>query len=414
MSPFNSVNESEEKRACRLTPQSKPKVEAPEQYPLWNYSEFLVIILTYCAFIQSLGMNQLKRLLLLLIGFLPLMSLGEDSIVYVTAGDFLDRYRISKTGEVTREMHHELDNGPGGIAISSNEKYLFVSKGKSVSADSYGFDLKAGQVGEKISATPIDKWSEGIYFSPSRKTVFVPCYTSSRLVQIGIGENGSLNTEPLSVVETGNGPHDIVWDRSHRYFYIPFLKDNTIGIYSFEPETDRFMPHPEVAVYDGKVEGFDPKTGPRHLLFHPTLDILYSHNQMNATIYAYDHNPETGLLSPRQGVQVHPDRIDSKPNTGGGGLEMSRDAKNLYICSRSHHYLTHVRLDDSGDMRVISDLDTVEGPRVLKLSQNGKWLFVAGQTSGKLGILKVDPETGKLTPHREIDCGGKVPWLLVY
>lgn len=358
-------------------------------------------------------MQKLTRTFLLLF-LVPIFCIGGDSVVYVTAGDFIDRYRITEDGQVTREMHHEVDDGPGGIAISTNQKYLYVSKGKSVSADCYKFDAKAGLIGEKVTITPIEKWSEGIYFSPTRKTVFVPCYTSSRLVQIGVGEDGILNSTALQVLETGNGPHDITWDRSQRHFYIPFLKDNTIGIYTFDSKSETVSPHPDVPVYEGKVDGFDnQKTGPRHLIFHPTLNLLYSHNQMNATVYSYQHDPKTGLLSPHQGIQIQPDRIDAKKDTGGGGLEISNDGKHLYICSRSHHYLTHLTLDEKGSMKIAEDLDTVEGPRVLKLSKDGRWLFVAGQTSGKLGILKVDQKTGKLSSHREVDCGGIVAWLLV-
>lgn len=357
-------------------------------------------------------MRKFLRLILFFL-VLPIFCCGGDSIVYVTAGDFIDCYRIASTGEVSREMHHEVDNGPGGIAISSNQKYLYVSKGKSVSADVYQFDPEAKKIGKKVVTTPIEKWSEGIYFSPNRKTTFVPCYTSSRLVQMAITKTGNLQPTPLQVVATGNGPHDIVWDRSHRYFYIPFLKDNSLGIYTFEPDTNQFSPHPTMPVYDGKVEGFDAKTGPRHLLFHPTLNLLYCHNQMNATIYSYKHDRKTGLLSPHQGIRIQPKRIAAPENTGGGGLEISKDGKHLYICSRSHHYLTHLNLDEQGNMRIAGNLDTVEGPRVLKLSRDGRWLFVAGQTSGKLGILKVNQETGQLTPHRKIDCGGTVAWLLV-
>ena len=344
---------------------------------------------------------------------LPFVAVGEDSTVYVTAGDFLDRYHITEAGSVTREMHHKLDQGPGGIAISTNGKYLFVSKGKLISADSYAFELSAGVIGEKISVTPIAKGSEGIYLSPTRRTVFVPCYTSSKLVQIGIAEDGSLNEEALKTIDTGKGPHDIVWDRSQKHFYIPFLKDNTIGIYTFDPQTDRFAPHPDTPVYDGKAEGFNPKTGPRHLIFHPSLNVVYAHNQMNATVYAYDHDPKTGLLSLRQSIGIQPKRVMAESDTGGGGLEISKDGKHLYLCSRKHHYLVHLTLDRQGYMNVSGDWDTVEGPRVLKLSQDGRWLFVAGQTSGKLGILRVDPANGSLAQHKEIDCGGSVPWLLV-
>lgn len=160
----------------------------------------------------------------------------------------------------------------------------------------------------------------------------------------------------------------------------------------------------EIKIYeivDGKVDTVrtalktDPEDGPRHLDFHPTLNMAYVLNELSNTVTSCQIL-EDGTFQPITKVSALPDGYEGE--TKSADIHVSADGKFLYYSNRGHDSIAVFALDEKGGMTIIGH--TTEGitnPRSFTLSPDGKFLVVANQDTNDIISFKVG-EDGLLSP----------------
>ncbi len=147
------------------------------------------------------------------------------------------------------------------------------------------------------------------------------------------------------------------------------------------------------------------KNSPSFLAFHPSKKYVYSANEGNNTISAYQIDSATGKLS----------ELNSQPAQGSGPCHVSVDPKGrfIYVSNYGSGELAVYLLTQDGKIGALADHIQDKGkpsqkPHMHSVvpSADGKFIYASDLGIDKIMVYLVDPKTGKLTP-------GAVPYVEV-
>jgi 6-phosphogluconolactonase len=144
-----------------------------------------------------------------------------------------------------------------------------------------------------------------------------------------------------------------------------------------------------------------PGAGPRHIAFHPHLNVLYVINELNCTITAVEMKND-GSFNTVETVNTLP--VDFEPSFSCADIHVSPDGKFLYGSNRGHNSIAIFSINQkNGKLKVVGHESTRgKTPRNFTLTPSGDYLLVANQNSDNIISFKIDKETGKLEFADEI------------
>ena len=152
---------------------------------------------------------------------------------------------------------------------------------------------------------------------------------------------------PHQVIRTPPKTHSILPDPSNRFAFVASCDGDAMVRYAFDAATGLLDPDPLPPVH------VQPKSGPRHFVFHPNYRFMYLLNEYDGSLYSYGYDARNGALSEIQVSSTVPPDFDKE------------------------------RIVRAADMHLTPD---------------GKWLYASGRHPLTLAIFRVDAMTGRLTP----------------
>ncbi|MGX6961937.1 lactonase family protein [Vagococcus xieshaowenii] len=208
-------------------------------------------------------------------------------------------------------------------------------------------------------------------------------------------EDGTLELRDTAI-HTGNGPH--ANQTAPHAHYADLTPDNRLV--SCDLGTD------DVHVYDINDEGklteasvfrTTPGAGPRHIVFHPTLDLAYIIGELNNTITVVDYQRTDGSMTELQTISTLPE--NNTTQSSGGAIRISSDGRFLYASNRGHDSLAIFSVSDNGETLALIDIVSSEGdfPRDFTLNKTEDFLICSHQESDNLALFERSKETGKLS-----------------
>lgn len=228
---------------------------------------------------------------------------------------------------------------------------------------------------------------------PGGRWVFNACYSGGQMGLSAVKDDGSL-AEPAQVVKPGIKAHQVVFDATGRFVFVPCLGSDWIAQYRFDPDTGVLTPNEPATV--ATVKG----AGPRHLTWHPSRKFAYLINELDATLTALAYDAAKGVLAPVQTLLTLPADFDVKRNSAAA-VVVAPSGRFVYASDRGHDSIAIVRLDDEGARMTLVGNEKAGGeinfPRCFCLDPSGSWMAVANQKGASVTLLKVDPATGLLT-----------------
>ena len=157
-------------------------------------------------------------------------------------------------------------------------------------------------------------------------------------------------------------------------------------------------------------------SAPRHIAFTPDGKFLYVVTELSADIRAYRWDAKSEELREIQAFPAYPANYSGPMPNGGaaiaaaagsrGGSEIgvSRDGKFVYVSVRGDQdsLLVYAIDPGTGKLREIQRLASGgKSPRSFEFDNTGRWLLVAHEVGNTVGVFRVDPASGKLTPTSE-------------
>lgn len=139
-----------------------------------------------------------------------------------------------------------------------------------------------------------------------------------------------------------------------------------------------------------------PGTGPRHLVFHPTLAVAYLFGELSSDVIVLYYEESTGIFEEAQTISTIPK--DHTSFNGGAAIRISSDGKFVYASNRGHNSIVTFSTDNNGLLTLVNYTPTEgETPRDFNLDPSENFVLVGHQDSDNLTLFERNQKDGTLT-----------------
>jgi 6-phosphogluconolactonase len=240
-----------------------------------------------------------------------------------------------------------------------------------------------------------------VSMDPSGRDVLVANYGSGTIACFQVTPGGALGAQTALIQFKGSGPnlarqaaphaHSIYTSPDDAYVYACDLGTDHVWIFKFDPATGTLQAAASPSA------DVPPGSGSRHLLFAHDSHRVYVANEMGDSVTFFARDPKTGALTPQQTVSA---LSTGRPETSTTTAELvlHPNARWLYVSNRGNDTISTFFLASSGQLKLIQNIAAgVKIPRNIAIDPSGRWMITAGQSDSHLAVLKIDPQTGKLS-----------------
>ncbi len=331
---------------------------------------------------------------------------AERAVVFISSsGDQrLDHYDLDlESGKLSKREEIPLVGEPGPLWMSRDKKYLYVTLRSTKSIAAFRFDAITGAI-TLIRNSVTGTEAEYISTDYSGRWMLTASYNEGRVATFPISDDGSVGEKAASITKTAGCAHAILPDPSNRFILVPHTCANAVYQFRFDAKTGILTANDPPRV---KPEDW---LGPRHLVFHPTLDIVYFDDESASSVTAYHYDQATGTVKPFQTVSTVPEEFPGFAMCAD--IEITRDGRFIYVSNREPANIAAFSVDPkSGKIESIGRFKTGKWPRSFNLSPDNRWVIAAGMRSHDLTTYKRDTKTGKLTKLDVYPTGKTPSWV---
>ena len=328
------------------------------------------------------------------------------NILYVTLREE-DKILVYDMDESSGELYQRRAvaavGGPAPLAVDSKKRFLHVGLRGLRRVATYAIDERGDlrPLGSTelrsdpcyLSVDKTDRWLLGAYYGAGMCSVN------------GIGDDGVVWEGGAQYIETHTGAHCIHTDKRNRFAFLPHvLPYNRILQYKFDARVGRLRPGPVPSVRGSAGQG------PRHYVFHPSLDIVFTSNEQGCSATVYQFDAEAGTLAPLQTLSTLPEGWAGRNTTAQ--IHVHPTGRFLYVANRGHDSLAIFRIADDGLLTSLGQQPTEPTPRVFAIDASGRFLIAAGQGSGKMVSYRIEPTEGTLSQMQTHYVGQQPMWIL--
>jgi 6-phosphogluconolactonase len=240
-------------------------------------------------------------------------------------------------------------------------------------------------------------------------------YTGASAASFQI-EDGKLSEAAWTEHYTEHGPnperqptahaHFASFSPDNRFAYINDLGGDCIHIYKPDPATAQMAP---AGTYRGA-----PGSGPRTLHFHSNGRTAYCMNELVSTVDVLDWHKADGSLTLIDRIELLP--ADYHGPTRGCDTVITRDGRFVYFANRDDDFLYAFRANAKTGKLTPMKRSNCGGktPRNFTLDPTERWMLVANQDSNLITVFARDPETGVLSDEVKSSVAVEAPMRILF
>ncbi len=311
-----------------------------------------------------------------------------------------------RSGDLLRVGAAKADANPSFLSMHPNGRVLYAVNELEQTGAVSAFAI----AGDSGALTRLNEQPSGggapCYVSVDRsgRVLLVANYAGGSVALLPIQPDGALAPAAQVVQHTGKGPnaerqeaphaHCILPDPSNRFALAADLGADRVFVYRLDLE-GRSLRHIEEG--DAVMR---PGAGPRHIVFHPTLPLVFVANELDSTVATLRFDSGRGTLSP----------VDTRSTLPAGwtgtnypaDIHVAGSGRSLYLSNRGHNSIAVFSVAEATGALALEQVISTEGdwPRNFSLDPTGRWLLVANQRSDSVVVFGRDPQDGRLTPTR--------------
>ncbi len=300
-------------------------------------------------------------------------------------------------------------DNPSFVAMHPSGDFLYVLneiadyEGEAMgSLEAYAIDDESGQL-TLINRVAVGSIPAQLVVDANGDYLAVATYVGGAFELFPIAEDGSLGEASSVAQQEGSGPHarqdaphvhSVAFDPSGQYLVGSDLGTDHLKSFTYADGTLE-----EVSAFM-----ITAGSGPRHVAFHPSGEILYVISELTATIRAIAFDPESGEFGDElQTISTVPQNFPADKSTAE--ILVHPSGKFLYGSNRKFEdhpladSIVAYSIDDNGLLRLIGYTTHGIGfPRGFSLDPSGRWLYAMGQKNDSIVQFYIDPNSGALTP----------------
>jgi 6-phosphogluconolactonase len=345
---------------------------------------------------------------LLMLTFLLSTSATAGEFVYVSIGGE-NRIAIytqnADDGSLTKVGDTKLDGAPGSLCVDPKRQFLFASVRSTSQLASFRINQASGKL------TPIGAVSAGansayVLTDNTGRYLLSAYYGAGKVAVHRINDDGRIEETAIQSVPTDKNAHAIRLNASNRFVYVPHTGPNAIYQFVLDAKTGKLTPNDPAKVI--APEG----AGPRHIWFHPKLDVAYSSDEKGSSITAYALDKKSGRLAARQTLSTLPAEFSQRNTTAD--VEVAPTGRFVYVSNRGHDSIAGFAINQAtGKLKSIGQFATEKTPRSFNIDPAGKFLYAAGQGTTKLAAYRINSNTGALDRFATYEVGPRPSWVQV-
>lgn len=140
-----------------------------------------------------------------------------------------------------------------------------------------------------------------------------------------------------------------------------------------------------------------PKSGPRHLVFHPNGQYAYIMTEFSSEVVVLQYHAESGKFTEIQSVSTIP--TDFNENNQGSAIHISSDGRFIYVGNRGHNSIAVFSIDPNTYKVTFMEHTSTEGdwPRDFSFDPSEDYILASNQESSNLALYKRNAKTGRLS-----------------
>jgi 6-phosphogluconolactonase (cycloisomerase 2 family) len=301
---------------------------------------------------------------------------------------------------------------PSSLALHPRQSFLYAThdvdtyRGLPTGAvEAYAIDPHTGRL-TSLNQQPLSLSAtrpSHLAISPDGHHLAVAIYGGGAYNLLPIHEDGSLQRVSAILKETGSGPHPqqdashphtVAFDPTGNYLLGTDLGSDRLNVFTItEGKLARTNQSPQ-----------SPGSGPGNIALHPSGNLLYIANELDASISAFRYNPLTGETSqPQHRTSTLPEDFHSQKSATT--LLPHPSGKFLYTANRRRQS-THPLADsliawsispNTGALSSIQRItENLRFPQAATITPDGAYLFILNHDSGVLQFT-IDAAEGTLS-----------------
>ncbi len=278
---------------------------------------------------------------------------------------------------VNLNLEMNVDN-PTYLARLNNDTFSVVKDGSNGGVAYFKDNSFVNQVVEE-GAPPCY-----VSYDLDRNLVFSANYHGGRVNTYKLTKNGLVDHQKL-VFDAGSKAHYIAYNELLDMVLVCDLGLDRVYFFEYGDSDQLVLKYQFNA---------SEKSGPRHLIVHPTKPLVYVFTELSSEVLVLEVNDGVKLVSK---INCLPDGVEGPK--WGAAIRISNDAKYVYVSNRGHDSLSVFKVSEDGlSLSLIQNIST-EGvqPRDFNLSPCGKLCVVANHDTNNLTLFARCVETGVLS-----------------
>jgi 6-phosphogluconolactonase len=347
------------------------------------------------------------RMLLMMVFFLGwVMNLHAETFVYVSMApeQKIQIYRLDpRDGKLDAVEALAVEGSPGALGIDPQKRFLFASLRTTGTLASFSIDARTGKL-KHLSTVPLPKGENAAFVGTERsgRWLLSASYAAGKVVVHRLNDDGTIQTPAAQTLTTTKTAHCIATDPENRWVFVPHVAPNAVFQFRLDAASGKLTEA-------GQAPGGADKAGPRHLAFHPKQNFAFTSDESGSSITAYRFDVSAGL-KPVQTLSTLPDNFTGKNTTAE--VKVHPSGKFVWVSNRGHDSLAGFAIDGQGELSSLGQTPTEKTPRSFEIDPDGRFVFGAGEGSGKLAVYRVAADSGELTRLYTQDVGKSLTWVM--
>lgn len=291
---------------------------------------------------------------------------------------------------------------PSFLALHPDGRHMYsVNEVDQGAVTAYAIDPGSGKLTTLNRQPSAGRGPTHIAIDHEGKNVLVANYGSGSVALLPVDPDGKL--QPPSSVDQHQGrgadpsrqegphAHCVTIAPDNRYVLSADLGLDKVFIYKLDPAAHTIAPN------DAAFAPVAPRSGPRHLAFHPSGRYVYVTNEMACTVNAFRYDAGGGGLRPLQDISTLPADFVGEKSTAE--ITVHPSGKFLYVSNRGDaNSIARFRIDPADGRLAFLGTTPTGGktPRSFGIDPTGTFLIAANQDSDNVVLFRINASTGDL------------------
>ncbi|MDR3296769.1 MAG: lactonase family protein [Prevotellaceae bacterium] len=284
---------------------------------------------------------------------------------------------------------------PSFVALSPDKRFAYAVQECGAASAVIAFAVDSAQCTlSQLNTVPSD---DACHVAVSERHVITASYASGTVSVYERLADGALGRLLQTLVDTGKSVvvgrqdsphvHQTIFSPDGKFVYVNDLGTDEVSAYAYHANEDANVLQRQSTLR------FAAGSGPRHSVVAAAGNMLYTLNEISATLCAVAAD-NSGQLSLQQTLP-----LASHAAPGGADLHLSPDGKFLYATNRdTANVIELFALNADGSLRSVeSQLSGGKHPRNFAITRDGKYVLVANRDSHSITIFLRDAISGRLT-----------------